>query len=127
MMLSWFKSLSKIKPLPRKTMELQANLQAIGGLPMHGEAEFETYENGEWEFETEVDFRNGSPAEPLTVYMKGRPIMSLRAEYDESEGKLSSRRGDILSVTPEEGMPIEVKRGGQTVLAGQFERHPKFA
>ena len=126
-MLSFLKSLFGVQPAPRKTMELQAKLLPTNGQPMFGEAEFETYDNDGWELEAEVDFRNGERPSPMIMYLKGRPVLNLSPDHDEAEGKLSSRRGDILGVTPTEGMPIEIKMAGETVLSGKFERHPRFA
>ena len=125
-MLNWLKSLLQVEPAPQKTMELQAKLLPTNGAHMFGEAEFETYDNDGWELEAEVDFRNGERPAPLIMYLRGQPVLNLAPDHDESEGKLSSRRGDILGVTPMEGMPIEIKMAGQTVLSGKFERHPRF-
>ncbi|MEO1552752.1 MAG: hypothetical protein AAFR82_02365 [Pseudomonadota bacterium] len=125
-MINLLKSLFQIEPAPQKTMELQAKLLPINGAHLFGEAEYETYDNDGWELEAEVDFRNGERPSPLIMYLSGQPVLNLAPDHDESEGKLSSRRGDILGVTPKEGMPIEIKMAGQTVLSGKFERHPRF-
>ncbi|MEM7460164.1 MAG: hypothetical protein AAF331_11915 [Pseudomonadota bacterium] len=125
-MLNWLKSILQVEPAPQKTMELQAKLLPTNGAHLFGEAEFETYDNDGWELEAEVDFRNGERPTPLIMYLKGKPVLNLAPDHDESEGKLSSRRGDILGVTPLEGMPIEIKMAGETVLSGKFERHPRF-
>jgi len=126
-MLNWLKTLLQVEPAPQKTMELQAKLLPTNGAHLFGEAEFETYDNDGWELEAEVDFRNGERPSPLIMYLKGQPVLNLTPDdYDESEGKLSSRRGDILGVVPSEGMPIEIRRDGETVLSGTFERHPRF-
>ena len=125
-MLNWLKTVFQVEPAPQKTMELQAKLLPLNGQRMFGEAEFETYDNDGWELEAEVDFRGGERPSPLIMYLGGKPILNLAPDHDESEGKLSSRRGDILGVVPAEGMPIEIKQAGQTVLSGTFERHPRF-
>lgn len=125
-MLTWLKSLLREEPAPEKTMELQAKLLPTDGQHMFGEAEFETYDNAGWELEAEVDFRNGERPSALIMYLKGQPVLNLAPDHDESEGKLSSRRGDILGVTPTEGMPIEIKKAGETVLSGTFQRHPRY-
>lgn len=125
-MLNWLKTSFRAKPAPQKTMELQAKLLPLNGQHMFGEAEFEIYDNDGWELEAEVDFRGGQRPSPLIMYLSGKPILNLAPDHDESEGKLSSRHGDILGVVPTEGMAIEVKRAGQTVLSGTFERHPRF-
>lgn len=125
-MLNWLKTSFRAKPAPQKTMELQAKLLPLNGQHMFGEAEFEIYDNDGWELEAEVDFRGGQRPSPLIMYLSGKPVLNLAPDHDESEGKLSSRHGDILGVVPTEGMAIEVKRAGQTVLSGTFERHPRF-
>lgn len=125
-MLNWLKTVFQVEPAPTKTMELQAKLLPMDGQHMFGEAEFEIYDNDGWELEAEVDFRGGQRPSPLIMYLSGKPVLNLAPDHDESEGKLSSRRGDILGVVPTEGMPIEVKQAGQTVLSGTFERHPRF-
>ncbi len=124
-MLNWLKSVFRVEPPPTKTLELQAKLLPLDGLHMFGEAEFETYDNDGWELEAEVEFRGGQRPSPLIMYLNGKPVSNLAPDHDESEGKLSSRHGDILCVVPTEGMPIEIKRAGQTVLSGKFERHPR--
>ena len=125
-MLNWLKSLLHVEPAPQKTMELQAKLLPTNGAHLFGEAEFETYDNDGWELEAEVDFRNGERPSPMIMYLRGQPDLHLATDNDETEGKLSSRRRDILGVTPTEGMPIEIKMAGETVLSGTFERHPRF-
>ena len=125
-MLNWLKNILQYEPAPQKTMELQAKLLPVNGQHMFGEAEFEIYDNDGWELEAEVDFRGGQRPRPLIMYLNGKPILNLVPDHDESEGKLTSRRGDILGVVPIEGMPIEVKQAGKTVLSGTFERHPRF-
>jgi len=125
-MLKWLQTVLHVEPAPRKIMELQAKLVPLAGQKMFGEAEFEVYDNDGWELEAEVDFRGGQRPSPLIMYLNGKPVLNLAPDHDESEGKLSSRRGDILGVVPAEGMPIEIKQAGQTVLSGTFERHPRF-
>lgn len=125
-MLNWLKTVLQVEPAPQKTLELQAKLLPTDGQRMFGEAEFETYDNDGWELEAEVDFRGGQRPSALIMYLSGKPVLNLAPDHDESEGKLSSRRGDILGVVPTEGMPIEIKQAGQIVLSGTFERHPRF-
>ncbi len=125
-MLKWLKTVLQVEPAPRKTMELQAKLVPLDGQKMFGEAEFEVYDNDGWELEAEVDFRGGQRPSPLIMYLNGKPVLNLAPDHDESEGKLSSRRGDILGVVPSEGMPIEIKQAGETVLSGTFALHPRF-
>lgn len=125
-MMNWLRTVFQYQPAPQKTMELQAKLLPVNGQHLFGEVEFEVYDNEGWELEAEVDFRGGQRPCPLIMYLGGKPVLNLTPDHDESEGKLSSRRGDILGVIPAEGMPIEIKRAGQTVLSGTFERHPNF-
>ena len=125
-MLNWLKSLFHVAPAPRKTVELQAKLLPTNGHRLHGEAEFELYDNDGWELEAEVDFPSGERATSMIMYIDGNPVLDLRPDYDESEGKLSSRRGDILDILPMEGMSVEIRQGDQTVLTGTFELEPRF-
>ncbi|MEL6858372.1 MAG: hypothetical protein AAFO74_08300 [Pseudomonadota bacterium] len=126
-MINWLKSLLSIQPAPQKTVELQAKLLPDTGAGMFGEAEFELYSNDGWELEAEVDFRNGDRARPLSLWLDGQEVLALRPDdHDESEGKLSSRRGDALNVLPREGMAVAVKDGAATLLTGVFELHPRY-
>ena len=125
-MLNWLKNILQYAPAPQKTMELQAKLLPVTGQHMFGEAEFEIYDNDGWELEAEVDFRGGQRPRQLIMYLSGKPILNLVPDHDEAEGKLTSRRGDILGVVPTAGMPIEIKQAGQTVLTGTFEHHSRF-
>ena len=126
-MLDWLKSILRYEPAPQKTMELQAKLLPASGTNLFGEAEFELYANDGWELEAEVDFRGGDRARPLMLWVDGRATLALLPDdHDESEGKLSSKRGDQLMVVPREGMRVDVKDGASTVLSGVFEVHPRF-
>lgn len=126
-MINWLLSRIKSNVRPRKTVELQARLASVDGGNIYGEAEFELYSNNGWELEAEVNFRDGTRATPLTLWLNNREILGLLPDdYDESEGKLSSRRGDRLPVLPTEGMQVDIKRDAATILSGRFELHPRF-
>lgn len=125
-MLDWLKSLLTAGPSSRPVLELEAKLLPINNQRLFGEAEFEIYRDQSWELEVEVDFRNGQSATPLSVYVEGQPMLNLSPDYDESEGKLCSRRGDDLPLLIEPGMQIEVRQEGIAVLAGTFGLSPRF-
>ena len=126
-MINWLLSLVKSGAKPRKTVELQARLVSVDGGNIFGEAEFELYSNNGWELEAEVNFRNGTRATPLSLWLNNREVLGLLPDdFDESEGKLSSRRGDRLSVLPTEGMRVDIKRNAATILSGTFELSPRF-
>ena len=98
-MMNWLKTVFQYQPAPKKTLELQAKLLPIKGQNLFGEAEFEVYDNDGWELEAEVDFRGGQRPCALIMYLGGKPVLNLAPDHDESEGKLSSRRGDILGLS----------------------------
>ncbi len=126
-MIDWLKSLLGLEPAPSLTVELQAKLLPEDGANLFGEAEFELYSNDGWELEAEVDFRNGDRARPLSLWVDGQEVLPLHPDdHDESEGKISSRRGDQLNVLPQEGMRVDVKDDVATLLSGVFELHPKL-
>ena len=126
-MINWLLSLLKSGASPHKTVELQARLVSVDGGNVYGEAEFELYSNDGWELEAEVNFRDGTQATPLSLWLNNREVLGLMPDdFDESEGKLSSRRGDQLTVLPTEGMRVDIKRDASTILSGKFELHPRF-
>ena len=70
-MLSWLKSLFASPPRAAKLLDLEAHLAAPDGGPLHGDAEFEAWDAGRWEFEAELDHPGGAPAGPLEVFVDG--------------------------------------------------------
>ena len=95
-MLNWLKSLLSSGTSSHPVLELEAKLLPIENHRLHGEAEFEVYRDQSWELEVEVDFPIGQTATPLSVFVQDHPMLDLTPDYDDSEGKLSSRRGDHL-------------------------------
>ena len=126
-MFNWLLSLLNSGAKHRKTIELEAQLVSVDGGNIFGEAEFELYSNNGWELEAEVIFRNGTQATPLTLWLNDREVLGLIPDdFHESEGKLSSRRGDRLTVLPTEGMRVDIKRDAATILSGTFELQSRF-
>lgn len=121
-MLNLLKSLLAGAPRARKVLELEAKLLPVSGANLFGEAEFELYDDEGWEFEAEVDFRGGLTPAPMTLWLDGREFMTLSPDHDESEGKLSSRRGDRLTILPKEGMQVDIKQAGNIMLQGTLTR-----
>lgn len=124
-MLNWLKSVVSGSASARPVTELAAKLLPIDNHRLFGEAEFEVYQDQSWSLEVEVEFRNGQRARPLCVHVEGQPMLKLCPDLDESEGKLSSRRGDDLPLMIEAGMQIDVRQDGIIVLSGRFDLSPR--
>ncbi|MEL6473869.1 MAG: hypothetical protein AAFQ21_07265 [Pseudomonadota bacterium] len=121
-MLNWLKSLFSGPPRARKRVDLDARLSAPDGGPLHGEEEFEAYDDGRWSFEVEVEHgHGGAPAGPLEAYLNVTSLGTLSLRGDESELKLFSDTG-ALPMEPAEGMAIDVRASGAIVVAGTFRR-----
>ncbi|MEL7492323.1 MAG: hypothetical protein AAGJ73_16575, partial [Pseudomonadota bacterium] len=87
-MLNWLKSLFASPPRAAKLLDLEAHLAAPDGGSLHGDAEFEAWDDGRWEFEAELDHPGGAPAGPLEVFVDGVLIGELTTRGSESELKL---------------------------------------
>ena len=124
-MLNFLKQLFQGTPRARKTLDLEARLTAADGSRMHGELEYEAYEDGSWELDIEVDHFSPAPAGPLSVRIDGTEVHALPVATNrhESEAELSSRRGDTLSAQPSAGSKADIIDANGTVLmSGVFAR-----
>ena len=121
-MMNFLKKLFQSEPRPMKITNIVARLNAADGGRMHGELEYEAYDNGQWELEIDIEHMGPAPNGPLDIRIDGRSLMSLPVSQrgNDTEVKLSSRRGDTLSVTPAIGMSVEVRNATGVLLTGTF-------
>ena len=121
-MMNFLKKLFQSEPRPMKITNIEARLNAADGGRMHGELEYEAYDNGQWELEIDIEHMGPAPNGPLDIRIDGRSLMSLPVSQrgNDTEVKLSSRRGDTLSVTPAIGMSVEVRNATGVLLTGTF-------
>lgn len=122
-MLNFLKQVFQGTPRARKTVDLEARLIAADGGQMHGELEYEAYEDGSWELDIEVDHFTPAPAGPLRVRIDGKEVYSLPVSTNrhESEAELSLKRGDTLLATPSVGSKAEIFDAHGTILmSGTF-------
>jgi len=122
-MLNWLmKILGGGQPQMRKLLDLEARL--VAGDPasmLHGDGEYEAWEDGSWSFEVEVEGHDGSPApQGLVAFIDGVEVGSLTPRGDEAELKLSHRAGDTLAAFPDAGSTLEVKGPAGEHLSGAF-------
>lgn len=124
-MLNWLTKLfGGGAPRARKMLDLDARLSAADpASPLHGEAEYEAWEDGSWQFEVEVEGPDGTTAPAgLVAMINGAEVGALSPRGDEAELKLSQRRGDTLAVFPEVGSTIEVRdASGAVLVSGMFQ------
>lgn len=121
-MFNWIKGLFGGGTASRQVLELKALLVAPQGGPLRGEAEFEGWENGDWELEVEVEGPDGQPApQGLSVLVDGVLLGELTARGDEAELKRSSRLGHEATVSPRVGSVIEVHGTQGLLLTGSFK------
>lgn len=106
----------------RKVLELEARLVATDSLlALHGDGEYEAWEDGSWAFEVEVEATNGSAVpEGLIAYIDGVEVGRLMPRGDEAELKVSHRAGDSLAMFPDSGAKLEVKGVAGEHLSGTF-------
>lgn len=121
-MLNWLMKLFGGAPQPRKMLDLEARLAPKDPVsPLHGEGEFEAWEDGSWRFEVEVEGPDGTPAPAgLVAFIDGVDVGPLTPRGDEAELKLSSRAGNTLATLPDAGSVLEVKGPAGEHLNGDF-------
>ncbi|MEL6324233.1 MAG: hypothetical protein AAGJ29_06400 [Pseudomonadota bacterium] len=117
-MLNWLMRLFGTSPRARKIIDLEAHLDAVSGSPLHGDIEFEAYDDGYWELEIEIDHPSGPPAGPLDVKIGGEVVITLvPSNGHETEHKLVSGR-DVIPLEPLAGMAVEVAGPDGQLLTG---------
>ena len=119
-MWNWLKNLFGGAPRARKTIDLEAHLASVDGGLLHGDAEYEEYDDGSWSFEAELEHAGPAPAGPIEVFIDGVKIADLAPRDDESEVKLRSGV-DALAKTPTLGAAVEIRAGGAAVVKGVFQ------
>lgn len=121
-MLNWLKKVFQYEPRPVKVKEIEARLSATDGGHLHGDIEFEEYEDGNWEFEVEIEHGRKPPEGPYDIRVNGQTVYSLPVDMrrDETEKKYGSKFGDTLSIQPDTGMQVEVHTPAGLVLSGVF-------
>lgn len=122
-MLNWLmKLIGGGQPQVRKMLDLEARL--VPGDPasrLHGDGEYEAWEDGSWSFEVEVESPDGTQApQGLVAYIDGVEIGPLIPRGDEAQLKLSHRAGDALATFPEVGSTLEVRGPSGEQLSGAF-------
>lgn len=107
---------------PRKVLDVEAHLAAADPTSaLHGDGEYEAWDDGSWSFEVEVEGPDGTQAPAgITAFVDGVEIGTLVPRGDEAELKLSSRAGDTIAKTPAEGSTLEVRGPGGEQLSGTF-------
>lgn len=124
-MLNWLKSLfGSGGGRPAKTVDIEAHLSAVDpASPLHGDAEFEAWEDGGWSFEAEVEGPDHGPPPPagLTVVIDGKLVGPLTLRGDEAELKLRSGQG-VIPVVPAVGSTVEIHGPTGVLLTGTFQQ-----
>jgi len=115
----WLRHLFQTQPRGLKIVELEAHLAAVDGGTLHGDVEFEGYDNGHWELDIDIEHPAGAPDGPLDLKIDGQTITTLTpSRPDETERTLRPDRGDTLVVDPKVGMAVEVVGPTGTILIG---------
>ena len=121
-MLNWLKRVLQYQPRPVKIKNIEARLSSANGARVHGDIEYEEYEDGNWELEIEIEYGRTPPEGPFDVRIAGKPICSLPVDTrrDETEKKFLSKIGDTIAVQPDIGMTVEVHTPAGLLLSGTF-------
>lgn len=121
-MLNWLKRVFQYEPAPKKIKDIEAHLSAANGGFIHGDIEYEEYEDGNWELEIEIEHGRTPPEGPYDVRIAGKALNALPVDTrrDETEKKYFSKHGDTLPLTPDVGMSVEVHTPAGLLLSGTF-------
>ena len=120
-MLNWLKTVFQYAPAPRKLQELEAKLSAPDGRrDLYGDIEFDSYEDGGWKLEIEIEHPQEKPEGPLEIRFDGMPVKAFDvARGPDTEVTYRSTHSD-LAKRPDARTKVDVYSASGVILSGVF-------